>query len=134
MPSSDATYNGLRAERAAARKFGLDGAGGPGFADLVAKNGVRYQVKSTVYRRANGRPGRFRFEKSNFLKLHRCRSAVILVLFPSVGSGSGRPLRIEKVPTGDVLDEIGAAGGWNRAGHRSFEYQRRLPWPSLLDY
>lgn len=134
MPSSSATTRGMRAELAAQRKFGLEGAGGPGAWDLRAKNGVVYQVKSTVHTRADGGPGRFRFERANFQELEQRRSGVILVLFPSVGSSSRRPLRVEKVPTSEVAEVVDDLGGWVRAGHASFSHQRRIEWRELVDY
>lgn len=132
MPSSETSQQGIDAERAAARKYGLEGAGGPGYADLTARNGVVYSVKSTVHTRANGKPGRFRFQRQNFEQLHAAQSAVILVLYPSVGTTSSRPLRIEKVSTSRVLEAIQRAGGWVDAGHLSFREQRRISWPELI--
>lgn len=134
MPSSSATTHGMRAEIAAQRKYGLDGAGGSGFADLTAGNGVPYQVKSTVHTRASGNPGRFRFEKGNFEELADGRSGVILVLFPSVGTESDRPLKIEKLPTSEVSTVIEERSGWVEAGHASFDRQARIEWPHLLQY
>lgn len=122
----------MQAELAAQRKYGLHGAGGAGYADLRAANGVPYQVKSTVHTRASGDPGRFRFERGNFEQLREQPAGVVLVLFPSVGSESRRPLRVEKVPASEVAATISELGGWVEAGHASFSEQRRVSWRRLL--
>jgi hypothetical protein len=132
LPSSQASTQGMTAEIAAQRKYGLTGAGGAGFADLRAGNGVPYQVKSTVHTRANGNPGRVRFEKGNFEELREGPAGVIVVVFPSVGSSSSRPLRIEKLPAAEVEATISELGGWVRAGHESFAEQKRISWRELV--
>lgn len=134
MPSSKTSSQGVAGEIAAARKFDLDGAGGAGYADLRASNGVPVQVKSTVHTRADGSPGRFRFERQNFEQLREQPAAVALVLFPSVGSRSRRPLRVQKLPASEVASVIEDRGGWVRAGHASFSEQARLEWSALVDW
>lgn len=135
MPSSSASARGVLAEEAAARKFRLDVAdvGGDGPVDLDGPDGP-VSVKSAVHTRADGNPGRFRFQARNFERLAaRDGAGVVLVLFPSIGSGSRRPIKVVRLEAGDVQEAIADAGGWVRAGHQSFTHQRRLPWPSLLE-
>lgn len=132
MPSNTSSARGFDAERAAARKYGLEGVDETtGYYDLFANNGVKYQVKSAMHTRASGNPGRFRFWREHLERLHAEQSAVLLVLTSSA-KAPDRILKIEKVSTGDVLGVIGS--GWVRSGHQDeMGAQRRVPWPELVD-
>lgn len=131
MPSSKSSERGNVAERAAARKYGLAGLGEEtGYYDLRASNGVRYQVKSCQHTRANGNPGKLRFWREHFADLTADRSAVIVVLTAS--ENPEHVLTVEKVPTGEVAEEIG--GRWYPSGHADEGEQYKLPWRDLLSY
>lgn len=127
MPSKDARRQGQRAERAAARKYGLSVAtSGPDYYDLLASNGTRYQCKSAVYETLGGNEGVFRVRKEHLERLEQKRSAFILVLFPSEGSDSTTPLKISKVSTNRVRS---AVDHWYP---QTQHYE--IPWSNLLSY
>lgn len=131
MPKSESSDRGNVAEQAAARKYGLDGVDEKtGYYDLRAENGTRYQVKSAQHTRDNGNPGKFRFWRDHFEQLHDERSAVVLVLTAS--TDPAHVLKVEKVPTSTVADEIG--GRWYSSGHADEGEQYKVPWPDLLDF
>lgn len=132
MTKADASGTGWNAERAASRKYGLEGVDEEtGYYDLRASNGVRYQVKSCRHTRANGSPGRFRFWMDSFEKLHHEQSAAILVL--TADSDAAPILKIEKMPTSTIREEID--GRWYASGHDDeMGQQYQLPWPDLLEY
>lgn len=131
MPSSESSARGNVGEQAAARKFGLSGVEEEtGYYDLRAANGTRYQVKSCQHTRSNGNPGKLRFWKDHFKRLHRERSAVVIVLTAS--GNPGHVLKVEKVPTSQVADEV--AGRWYPSGHADEGEQYKLPWPDLISY
>lgn len=131
MPSDESPSIGPLVERAAARKFGLEGADEKtGYYDLRAMNGVRYQVKSARHTRANGSTGRFRFWMDSFEKLHHQQSAVILAL---TTESEQRPiLKIEKVSTSTIRDAID--GRWYTSEHDEMGMQYKVPWPDLVEY
>lgn len=130
MASGDASERGHVAERAAARKYGLEGVGEEtGYYDLTAANGCRYQVKSATHTRSNDGPGKFRFWREHFVTLADEQSAVILVL---TASDSPRVLKVEKVPTGEVREAVG--GEWYPSGHADEGEQYKVPWPDLLTF
>lgn len=132
MPSTAASRRGNDAEAAAARKYGLSGLDeSTGFYDLYSTNGYRYQVKSCTHERANGNPGKFRFWKNHLTELHRQRGAVIVVL--TTDSDTRPVLKVEKVPTSDVLEAID--GRWYPASHEDMDgEQYKLPWRDLVDF
>jgi len=131
LPSTNAPSVGPLVERAAARKYGLEGADEKtGYFDLRASNGVRYQVKSARHTRANGSVGRFRFWMDHFEKLHHQQSAEILAL---TTESEQRPiLKLEKVSTSTICDAIG--GRWYASEHDEMGMQYKVPWPDLLEY
>lgn len=129
MPSSESSDRGHVAERAAARKFGLEGLEErTGWFDLRASNGVKYQVKSAQHTRSNGNPGKFRFWREHFERLHDTRSAVILVVTAS--TDPDHVLKVEKVPTDKVAETVD--GRWFASGHADEGEQYRIPWRDLL--
>lgn len=131
LPSSESSERGFSAERAAARKFDLAGVEEKtGYFDLYASNGVRYQVKSCQHTRSNGNPGKLRFWREHFEKLTADRSGVIVVLTAS--TNPEHVLKIEKVPTSRVAEEIGEK--WYPSGHADEGEQYKLPWRDLLSY
>lgn len=131
MPSSEASDRGNAGERAAARKYGLQGVDeSTGYYDLRASNGVRYQVKSCQHTRASGNPGKFRFWRDHLLQLHADQSAVLLVLTAS--NDAGRVLKVEKVPTSVVVEAVD--GRWFPSGHADEGEQYKIPWPDLVSY
>lgn len=134
MPSSESSGRGHRAERAAARKFGLDLDRDDPAVDSRASNGVVYSIKSATYRRASGQYGRLRFWKDNFGDLPEGRAGVIVVIMPSASSTSRRPLVIERLSRAEVAEVIEQRGGWNRSGHDRGSRQHRLPWTELVSY
>lgn len=128
----NASAIGVEAERAAARKYGLVGIDeDTGHYDLWSTNGVHYQVKSVRHTRSNGNPGKLRFWKDHFEKLHRERSAVILVL---TTDSADRPiLKIEKVSTDTIREAIDDR--WYASGHADgMGEQYKLPWRDVLTY
>jgi hypothetical protein len=130
MPSANARGQGIRFADAVVRKFGLEHVGESREAiDFRAANGTGYGAKSAVYRRADGRPGVFRFNKDHLKELREKthQSGQILGLMPSVGSSSSTPLKIETVSTERVFEIVD--GRWYP---ETREYE--VPWPDLLDY
>lgn len=133
MPSSEPGSNGDRAERAAARKYGLRNVEDPtGFYDAAHANGRKVQVKRALYERESGEPGVFRFWREHLLDLAAAAGSVVVVV--ENPSNDERPiLRVEKIPPAEVLSVVG--DGWRESEQESMAGMReaRIPWPELVE-
>lgn len=130
MPSAAARGQGQRGETAVVRKFGGRVVGeSREEVDVIFPNGTGGSVKSAAHTKANGRPGVFRVSKPHLDELQQefYQATVALVLMPSVGSSSSRPLKVARVPVSTVRDVVD--GRWYP---ETREYE--IPWPDLLDF
>lgn len=130
MPSEDARRYGIIGEEAAGRKWGYRVVGeekGEPHVDLIAPNGTRYQCKTAVFKTTGGNEGVFRVRREHLEELEgEARSAVILVLLPSEDADSETPLKIVKVSTDRIRQEI---SHWYP---ETQDYE--IPWSDLIEY
>lgn len=128
MPSSSASTWGARAEKAAARKFGLTRRSTENFDLVNLQNGFRYQVKSTEEYDDDGSPGRVRIWKSDFEAVRSQPGTFILVTYNP--RNEQYPInKIWKVPAGKIADAV--AGEWYDSGHADKGQQFKLRWSEV---
>ena len=120
--SSNASRYGSLAERKAAEKYGLrlDGVH-TSWSDADYQNGTPVEVKSAMYRRANGSPGRFRLFREYHDRLVEANGYYCFVVYRPRGRG------IEVLKTRMTKARGLPMSTWYGAGgHRSSE-QTKLP-------
>lgn len=132
MPNAVPSQNGTRAQRAAARKYGLDlRAPTTGFLDARHRsNGSPVQVKSALYERAGGEPGVFRVWREHLRTLRDHGGSVVLVVV-NPENPTRKVLRVVKRSPSTLLDraDFRVTGQDDMQGMR----EGRLPWPEVVD-
>jgi hypothetical protein len=130
MPNKVPSENGTRAQRAAARKYGLSVRDDPtGFWDARhTSNGREVQVKGADYQRADG-PGVFRVWREHLRSLKMVGGSVVLVVV-NPENPSRKILRVAKVSPGTLLD----VGEFRETGQQDMQgmHEARIPWPELV--
>jgi hypothetical protein len=95
--SSTANRYGTAAERAAADRYRLRREGNhTSWCDALDADGVPHEIKSTVHRRASGRPGRFRLWKDQHDRLAAAGGRYVFVVYRIRGRGV-QPLKMTRI-------------------------------------
>lgn len=128
MPSTDAAHWGRRAEKAAARKYGLQTKSTENFDLVHPGNAFRYQVKSCREYDKNGKPGRLRIWYDDYKAVASGNGTFIFVTYNP--ENSSYPInRIWKVPARDVAKAVD--DDWYNSGHKHKGKQYKLPWSEV---
>lgn len=131
MPVDEPRALATEAEQAAARKFNLELLDGTiGFYDATHRsNGRKVQVKSALYRRGSGDPGRFRVWRSHLEKL-RDHSGSVVVVVRNPANPVRTVLKVEKVSPQRLLDRA----DWreSRQSDMAGKAEARIPWPDVV--
>jgi hypothetical protein len=128
MPSKEANHWGREAEKAAARKFGLQTRSTEHFDLVHPKNAFRYQVKSTEEYDGNGNPGRLRIWYEDYKAVAATTGTFIFVTYNP--ENQQYPInRIWKVPAKKVAEAVD--GDWYASGHEHKGEQYKLPWSEV---
>lgn len=123
MPSKEAATWGAKAERAAARKYGLERESESWYDAYYKSNGRKVQVKSCDTARENPR---FRFWKEEFDKIREARGSYVLVTY---SSETGNIAKIWKV----MPSKLGRVASWGPAEHAEKSgKQAKINWRQLV--
>lgn len=130
MPNKIPRRNGDPAERAAARKYGLELIDGTtGFYDAVhVSNGRKVQIKSALYERRDG-PGVFRIWREHLRELAQVEGTVVLAVVNPVNRHQ-KVLKVTKRSPRDLLEH----GDFRKTGQQDMlgKTEARIPWPDLV--
>lgn len=128
MPSTDSASWGRRAEKAAARKYGLATKSTENFDLVNPGNAFRYQVKSCREYDQDGKPGRLRIWYEDYKAVASANGTFIAVTYNP--NNATYPInRIWKVPAKKVADVVD--GDWYNSGHKHKGQQFKVPWTEL---
>lgn len=130
MPNSVPIENGNPAERAAARKYGLELKDSRvGFYDATYRsNGRKVQIKAARHERADG-PGVYRVWRHHLRRLDDVGGSVILAVV-NPDNPHRQVLKLTKQAPGDLLER----GEFYQTGQKAMNgaYEARIPWPEVV--
>jgi hypothetical protein len=130
MPNSVPIANGNPAERAAARKYGLELTDSrTGFYDAEYKsNGRKVQIKAARHSRRDG-PGVFRVWRHHLQRLDDSQGSVVLAVV-NPDNDNRKVLKLTKTSPRELLD----VGDYRKTGQKAMNgaYEARIRWPEVV--
>lgn len=133
------TGSGKLAERMASVEYGYNASRSGSYYDAERDSGAKIEVKSTF--RMIGRDyrakGRFRIPEPQHKKLvQRDRSGSAFYVFVLYDGDTQRQIPqdayMKRINPADIGNLIGAMGGFENSGHKSFDREKKLPWTTIF--